>query len=334
MKQSGWDNIDLWEELTEIHLIKMGFKDGHRAKFNYEYLKYKMRKGKIEKKFTFKNLLREWNLPIYLFDNMREMGCDDIDLWSQITDEQFKELGFKFGHIMKFKKHIKDNAHIKQFVEIKRRSMQNEVDETDDDDEEENKDDNDYIPNVPRFKIKDITNLSFNIALDQITKTERYPVEVKQGGDDKNYEWKRVANISQDKYQIINKLKMNTNYLIRVRAQNTLKKSKWSDIVKIKTKNKKWLKEKSHKIQKLEYHVGNCDGKAWIHFEQKEIKKIFDKQIIGKDDFKQKYSLEICLLENEMDINDEKQLENIVWNKIDDLDENKLIYEYFDNDMS
>eukprot|EP01084_Bolivina_argentea_P261838 442641_1 len=269
MKNCGWHNPKYWDDITERHLIEMGFKAGHRIIFNNEYIKYKMKKDIIKNQLSYKNLLKEWNIPIYLFDNMKENGWDDLYLWHKIDDNDLKQMQFKKGHIEKFKKYVnKNNDHIKQFETMIERTKQNKaiMDDYNDDDEY-------ATPNAPLFTVNNdkITNNSFEIELKTINKSESYLVEIDENN---SYEWKLIAEIKQKKCHKIKNLKMNTNYSIRIKAQTAFKRSEYSKVIKVQTMGEKWIKENSKQIPALDYHVANNNCNVWISFMSKELQKI------------------------------------------------------------
>eukprot|EP01084_Bolivina_argentea_P143312 251710_1 len=244
MKNCGWDDPELWNEITENDLIRMGFKRGHRTKFNKYYERWKTFQNWVDNKIEYKDLLNKWKIPNMIADNMKNSGWDDIHLWHQINDDDFEKMKFDRGHKIKFKSYIKDNQHIQQFKEMEQ-ELKNNVNNTDDENENKNIismwNENYNKPDIPLFKIdaKKIYHDSFQVELNKIKKSEFYIIEIKED-DGNGKHWKRLAEIKQTKNHQINNLKMNTNYLIRIKAQNKLQKeSDYSKIIKIKTKKKK-----------------------------------------------------------------------------------------------
>eukprot|EP01084_Bolivina_argentea_P135433 238636_1 len=114
MKNNGWDNISLWHEITETDLIDMGFQRGHRLIFFDKFTDLLHNQTNV-----LKYVLKSWNLPIYLYSNMVENGWIDPSDWSEITDSQFKKMSFKDGHIIKFRKQIKNDHHLLAFQNLK-----------------------------------------------------------------------------------------------------------------------------------------------------------------------------------------------------------------------
>ena len=219
MRNCGWHNPKYWDDITEKHLKEMGFKAGHRIIFNNEYMRFRMKQDVIKNQLSYKNLLKEWNIPIHLFDNMKENGWDDLYLWHKIDDEDLKEMQFKKGHIEKFKKYVNDeNDHIKQFEEMIKSTQENKVIMHEDDAPY-----NYETPDIPSFMVKQdsITVNSFEIELKFIKKSESYIVEI---DEDSNYEWRQIAEIKQRKIHKIKGLKTGTPYCLRVRAQIRLQR--------------------------------------------------------------------------------------------------------------
>eukprot|EP01084_Bolivina_argentea_P263964 446971_1 len=107
MKNHGWNDSKLWNEISKQELIKMGFQSGHQMRFFNESNKM------IENKHmnAIVKMLNSWNIPINLVSNMFENGWNNPEDWEDISDEQFKQMNFKDGHIVKFKKHIKLKSH-------------------------------------------------------------------------------------------------------------------------------------------------------------------------------------------------------------------------------
>eukprot|EP01084_Bolivina_argentea_P263965 446974_1 len=113
MKNNGWNDSNLWSEISKQDLIDMGFKRGHQIRFFYEYNKI------IAKDKTKENnndniivkMLTKWNISLYLISSMLQNGWNNPEDWEKITDENFKQMNFKDGHIVKFKKHIKLKSH-------------------------------------------------------------------------------------------------------------------------------------------------------------------------------------------------------------------------------
>eukprot|EP01084_Bolivina_argentea_P311104 538474_1 len=174
MKQCGWDDTNLWEDITNTDLMIMGFKRGHRIKFNKSYINFKMMSDRIDKKLSYKDLLQVhdsimqvWTIPIHLYRNMKENGWDDVYLWYKLIDEnaqqnkyeELKNMGFKMGHIEKFKLNVNEkNDHIKQFKKMQKNLqlhqtntvINNEYDDDDDNNEQEYKSQYDP-PQKPSF---------------------------------------------------------------------------------------------------------------------------------------------------------------------------------------
>eukprot|EP01084_Bolivina_argentea_P017160 32048_1 len=72
MKSCGWDNHKLWDEIQTEDLIKMGFKKGHCIKFQNGYGNLKALENIFDNKLNYKYLLKKWDLPSYISDNMRK----------------------------------------------------------------------------------------------------------------------------------------------------------------------------------------------------------------------------------------------------------------------
>ena len=115
MINNGWDDISFWKDIKNQDLIKMGFKKGHILKF----MKYLNAKSN-----NFRCLFIKWGLPIYLYENMKFMGWNDIKLWHKINDDDLNKMQFKPGHVATFKNHIIDNQHIQEFEEMMKETLE------------------------------------------------------------------------------------------------------------------------------------------------------------------------------------------------------------------
>eukprot|EP01084_Bolivina_argentea_P261839 442644_1 len=334
MNQAGWTDLSLWDDITQQHLINMGFKDGHRAKFNAEYAEYKRFKRRVRKVLTYKDLMSKWRIPMHLYENMKDYGWDDIELWNQINDDDFKLLQFERGHVLKFKKHIKDNAHIKEFEmmqeDLKQAKPSKFAESNHNEDEEEDdelKSEFD-VPHVPIFTIDetDIYHSAIDFKMNKTYKNEIINVELKEeNGDD---DWKIMTEITQVKTHRIDGLKIQTSYLIRARAQKFKKKSKYSDIIKIKTKDKKWRDNNLPEIPSFKYRICPKDSSHSafiIHFEDTEMEEI------KVTKYNQKYMITYALT-NSYDDEKEQNHIDISWKDLCLINKSTLKYELALND--
>eukprot|EP01084_Bolivina_argentea_P000244 474_1 len=332
MKNSGWHNKQLWYAITDQDLDKMGFKRGHREIFHYEYTKWKMTTHRIKKKLSYKDLLSKWEIPIHLYGNMKENGWDDVRLWNKLIDsneqknnyKQLKDMGFKMGHIEKFKLYVNDKQdHIKQFEQMQKDLEQNKTNTIinyDEDDAYEEELKLEYeLPEIPIFTVSEdrIYHNSFDLELNAIKKSEIYVVEM---NDNINKKWKIVAEITQTKTHRIEGLKMNTMYSIRMRAQTAFKKrSDYSKVIKIKTKDEHWQKQNLPTLPKFNYDIYNNNAVIFIEFDSLGVDEIINTQ------YNEKYEIFVGL-NKESKTDDEKQ-EKIKWKSLCCLNKNKLIYQ-------
>eukprot|EP01084_Bolivina_argentea_P314820 545323_1 len=92
MQNAGWYDMNIWYKLTNEHLIEMGFKSGHRILLRQKYKSYLRKKQQINSDIDCTHLLRAWNLPNYIHENMINNGWEDIELWNEIQNEDFIEM--------------------------------------------------------------------------------------------------------------------------------------------------------------------------------------------------------------------------------------------------
>merc|ERR1712154_362834 len=214
LKMNGWFNMSIWHRITNDDLIKMGFKSGHIAIF-YEILNSLNVSDKSPDHIL--SLFSAWSLPLSLVGKMHEFGWNDPDFWNQINDSDFKELGFQRGHVIIFKNHIKNGDHIQKLQILKEQKMNDDNNDSDYNDELKQEIE-------PTFNIDEstITHEQFWYKLDEMNESYDYYLEIKCG---KNDNWLKKKRITHKKRNNIFDLKWNTNYRVRIKAENKRNKS-------------------------------------------------------------------------------------------------------------
>ena len=99
IKEEGWDDVTIWQELTMDELTKqMGFEEGDAKQF---------RKYVAELNRDPRQLLNRWDLRQYSTALIEEGGHRNISEWRGLTMKQLtNEVGMKDGHAIKFMKYV------------------------------------------------------------------------------------------------------------------------------------------------------------------------------------------------------------------------------------
>ena len=102
IKEEGWDDVTIWQELTMDELTKqMGFEEGDAKQFR----KYVAELNKDCVKRESRQLLKVWDLSQYSTALIEEGGHHNISEWRGLTMKQLtNEVGMKKGHAIKFMK--------------------------------------------------------------------------------------------------------------------------------------------------------------------------------------------------------------------------------------
>eukprot|EP01084_Bolivina_argentea_P234415 394664_1 len=224
MEMCGWNEPTQWDDIRTEHLQHMGFKEGHINKFHAGYKKWKSMQNWLSDDITFKSLFEQWKLPDYLCTNMIDNGWDDITFWKCLTDDEYlkKVLGFKHGHVIKFQHFTKNDAHIDEFNKLKKKFEQSVKDRN------ENKYDYDEDYNTKKLKVQfnviNITHKTVDIELLNVIKSnEYYIVEICEKRYEKDYtetKWPQIFTIKNGEKHKIKLKKMDTEYLVKIKAYN------------------------------------------------------------------------------------------------------------------
>merc|ERR1711933_233968 len=219
-------NPSIWHRMTDDNLIEMGFKSGHRAIF-YEILNsYNLQNSGDH----ILSLFAAWSLPLGLVSKMHEFGWSDPDFWTEINDSDFKELGFQRGHVIIFKNRVKNGDHIQKLQILKEEKTNNGLEEeqmnnnddvkeeiADDDDDDEIDDGKQEIEPTFNIDASTVTHEQFWYKLDEMNDSYDYYLEIKCGKTD---HWLKKKRITNKKRNNIFDLKWDTNYRVRIRAEN------------------------------------------------------------------------------------------------------------------
>ena len=102
IKEEGWDDVTMWQELTMDELTKqMGFEEGDAKQFR----KYVAELNTDSVKRESRQLLKVWDLSQYSKRLIEERGHRNISGWRELTLEELtNEVGMKKGHVIKFMK--------------------------------------------------------------------------------------------------------------------------------------------------------------------------------------------------------------------------------------
>eukprot|EP01084_Bolivina_argentea_P260968 440879_1 len=101
LEEEGWTNPLLWDNISNDDLENIGFNKGHITLFRTQYNEYKTTKS-IPQNTSWKNLLKDWDLPQRLIKNMQMKGWINPIYWNRISYTELQSMGFDNGHIIIF----------------------------------------------------------------------------------------------------------------------------------------------------------------------------------------------------------------------------------------
>jgi len=288
-------------------------------------------------------LLTSWSIPKYLSSSLINQGWTDPSLWKEINDEDFKELGFKKGHIATFKHRVKNNDLRQHQIEnrIEGKIMQH-AKKTDSDSKtdemstmamnEKNlktKTRKNLLQNMqkfdkdaPQFYIDEntISHEQFWYKLLTMKESEHYFLETRMGEQNDGIfnGWTQIEKITNTKSRNIYNLRWNTTYSVRVKAVNKKERTtKYSKIITIKTHDAKWKEVNLPEMPHLSYSVSSNNQKIVVEFDEFELDKL------KQTKFDERYFLDIGL-SNDISLSDGK----VNWKTVAALRKDKLIYVY------
>lgn len=177
--------------------------------------------------------LTKLNFPRYIQDNLMDEGWDDMEIWQDVKDDDLLRMGFKNGHIVKWKRHINESGdHLTEY-----RKMQSDATTESKEEMEENADELIEVraPSVPQCKIdrNKVMMNSFVIDLLSMGEDERYLVEIREGDG----KWQLVKTLKNKMKNVrIDELKANTVYNVRIIAENEyMERSEYSREISVET---------------------------------------------------------------------------------------------------
>merc|ERR1712154_185494 len=139
----------------------------------------------------------------------------------------------------------------------------------------------------PTFNIdaSTVTHEQFWYKLDEMNDSYDYYLEIKCGKTD---HWLKKKRITNKKRNNIFDLKWDTNYRVRIRAENKRnKKISYSKVSILKTKDKKWKNKHLPTIPNFKYSVSSNNKKIIVEFNKNELDQI------KQTKFDERYCLDI-----------------------------------------